>query len=149
VPRDIWGAVDELRAHSLGRLLHRAFRRYHDAALESVRSKGHPELTLGHSMVLPHIEREGSRLTEIAERAGMTKQSASEVIGTLAELGYVKRAPDPLDRRAQRITFTRKGEQFLLAAHEAKAARELEMDERLGAAGAKQLVRLLQKYVRD
>ena len=41
------------------------------------------------------IEPEGSRLTELAERACMTKQTVGEVTSDLERLGYVERVPDP------------------------------------------------------
>jgi DNA-binding MarR family transcriptional regulator len=53
----------------------------------------------------------GMRLTEIAERANMTKQSVGEIVDDLAARGYVKRVPDPDDRRAKLICLTERGEE--------------------------------------
>jgi DNA-binding MarR family transcriptional regulator len=53
----------------------------------------------------------GLRLTEIAERANMTKQSVGEIVDDLAARGYVKRVPDPGDRRAKLICLTERGEE--------------------------------------
>ena len=52
---------------------------------------------------------EGSRLTELAARAGMTKQSMGEIIDVLEQRGYVERVPDPTDRRAALIRRTERG----------------------------------------
>ncbi|HEX6557593.1 MAG TPA: MarR family winged helix-turn-helix transcriptional regulator [Ktedonobacteraceae bacterium] len=52
---------------------------------------------------------EGSRLTELAERAGVTKQSMGEIIDVLEQRGYVERVPDPTDGRAILIRRTERG----------------------------------------
>jgi len=52
---------------------------------------------------------EGMRLTELADYAGMTKQSMGELVDKMEAVGYVERVADPTDRRAVRIRFTRKG----------------------------------------
>jgi DNA-binding MarR family transcriptional regulator len=52
---------------------------------------------------------EGSRLTELAERAGVTKPSMSELIDVLVRFGYFERVPDPRDRRAMLIRRTERG----------------------------------------
>ena len=52
---------------------------------------------------------EGSRLTELAERVGVTKQSMGEIIDALEQRGYVERVPDPTDGRAILIRRTELG----------------------------------------
>ena len=52
---------------------------------------------------------EGSRLTELAERVGVTKQSMGEIIDVLEQRGYVERVPDPTDGRAILIRRTQRG----------------------------------------
>ena len=56
-----------------------------------------------------NIDPEGSRLTELAERARMTKQSVGEVTTDLEQRGYVERVPDPADGRAKIIRLTDRG----------------------------------------
>lgn len=64
-----------------------------------------------HGCVFRFVEGEGLRLTDIAERANMTKQSVGEIVDDLAARGYVKRIPDPNDRRAKLICLTERGEE--------------------------------------
>lgn len=52
---------------------------------------------------------EGSRLTELAERVGVTKQSMGEIIDVLEQRGYVERVSDPTDGRAILIRRTPRG----------------------------------------
>jgi DNA-binding MarR family transcriptional regulator len=55
------------------------------------------------------IDPEGTRLTDLAERAHMTKQSVGEVASDLEQRGYVERVPDPSDGRAKIIRLTERG----------------------------------------
>lgn len=142
-----WVEIDELRSSNVGRLFLRASRHYGEAAIAEVRRRGHDRLTLAHTSVLPHIDRDGSRLTEIADRAGITKQSASELVVGLERLGYLRRVKDQSDKRAHLLVFTERGEDFLRAAFEAKQALEEEMTRKLGPESAKELIRLLVRYL--
>ena len=63
----------------------------------------------GHGCVFGNIDPDGSRLTDLAERARMTKQSVGEVASDLEKRGYVERAPDPDDGRAKIIRLTERG----------------------------------------
>jgi DNA-binding MarR family transcriptional regulator len=64
----------------------------------------------GHGCVFGNIDPEnGSRLTELAELANMTKQSVGEVTSDLEQLGYLERVADPDDGRAKIIRLTAQG----------------------------------------
>ena len=67
------------------------------------------DLRPGHGCVFSNIDPDGSRLTDLAERARMTKQSVGEVASDLEKRGYVERAPDPEDGRAKIIRLTERG----------------------------------------
>jgi len=64
-----------------------------------------------HGCVFRFVQGQGLRLTDIAERANMTKQSVGEIVDDLVERGYAKRIPDPDDRRAKLICLTERGEE--------------------------------------
>lgn len=68
------------------------------------------DVRLAHGCVFRYMKERGLRLTEIAERGNMTKQSAGEVVDDLVALGYVERVPDPDDRRAKLVCLTERGE---------------------------------------
>lgn len=71
--------------------------------------EGHPAIRPGHGCVFRFIDVDGSRVTTMAERAGMSKQAVGEVVDDLEALGYVERIPDPADRRAKLIRLTERG----------------------------------------
>jgi DNA-binding MarR family transcriptional regulator len=62
-----------------------------------------------HGCVFRFVREDGMRLTELAGLAGITKQSAGELVDELVGLGYVERVPDPGDRRAKLIQLTERG----------------------------------------
>ncbi len=72
---------------------------------------GYGDIRPTHGCVFRFVREEGMRLTELANFAGMTKQSIGEIVDDLADRGYVERFPDPADRRAKLIRLTEKGEQ--------------------------------------
>ena len=78
-----------------------------------------------HGAVFRCIDAEGSRLTELADRSGVTKQAIGEVVAELERHGYVERTADPADRRAKIIRLTDRG-----IKGQAAAARILEDIER-------------------
>jgi DNA-binding MarR family transcriptional regulator len=59
--------------------------------------------------VFQHIAPEGSRLTDLAERAQITKQSMGYLVDYLEQRGYLERRPDPTDRRAALVCLTDRG----------------------------------------
>jgi DNA-binding MarR family transcriptional regulator len=63
-----------------------------------------------HGCVFRFVKGGGLRLTVLAEMAGMTKQSVGEIVDDLVARGYVKRIPDPDDKRAKIICLTERGE---------------------------------------
>jgi DNA-binding MarR family transcriptional regulator len=62
-----------------------------------------------HGCVFRFVHGDGTRLTELASLAGLTKQSVGEIVDDLEGLGYLERYPDPTDRRAKLIRLTEKG----------------------------------------
>jgi DNA-binding MarR family transcriptional regulator len=74
-----------------------------------LRDEGHAGIRPGHGCVFRFINREGSRLTELSERSGFTKQAVGEAVQDLERLGYVERVADPADGRAKIIRLSERG----------------------------------------
>ncbi len=101
--------------------------------LQRLAAAGHPQMREGYSCVFGFIDTDdGSRLTELADRSGLTKQAVGEVVVELERIGYVTRCPDPADRRAKVITLTAHGRDGCAAARRLAAEIEGEWAERLG-----------------
>jgi len=97
-----------------------------------LRAKGFTDLRPAHFVVFQHIHPEGSRITELAERAQMTKQSMSELVNYLEARGYLERQPDPKDRRASIVRLSNKGEALNHAAREVLQDIENEWSSQIG-----------------
>jgi DNA-binding MarR family transcriptional regulator len=82
--------------------------------------------------VTRHLALEGSRLTELAQRAGMSKQAMGDLVDQCEAWGLVTREPDPLDARARRVCFTATGLAWLQAFREAVAQAEAEFRSEVG-----------------
>ena len=98
-----------------------------------LRERGFEHVREGHGCVFGFIDIEnGSRLTELAERAGLTKQAVGEAATELERLGYVERLPDPKDKRAKIIKLTPSGLDACLTGRRIFAEIEREWAEELG-----------------
>jgi DNA-binding MarR family transcriptional regulator len=123
---------------SVGQLLFKAARLWNERAIARVQRRV-PEARLAHTALLPHIDLDGTRQTEIARRAGITKQAVGQLVDELVALGMLRRDPDPRDKRAQIVSFTDDGLAQLLAGLDVLDEMELELG---GDAGAMTLDRL-------
>lgn len=99
---------------------------------DRLRDEGFPEIRPGHGRVFRFIEPDGSRLTDIAERAGLTKQAMGEMVSDLEELGHVERCACPDDGRAKIIHLTDRGREAVAAAERIFADIEARWAERVG-----------------
>lgn len=103
------------------------------------------EIRPTHGCVFRFLRDEGLRLTTLAALAGMTKQSVGEIVDDLVERGYVKRIPDPEDKRAKLICLTARGERAQATGRALFAEVEKQWKERYGAERIEQLRRLLEE----
>jgi DNA-binding MarR family transcriptional regulator len=120
-------------AVNFGVLLFIPYRHMENRILQAIRDAGFDDVTLAQARVFQRIAPGGSRLTDLAEQAQMTKQSAAGLVDELERMRYVRRVPDPDDRRARLIQVDKRGR---LAAKAAQAAHDEVQDEwraRLGA----------------
>jgi DNA-binding MarR family transcriptional regulator len=107
--------LEAAKGESTLQLLFKASRLLDERALRRVSERtGRPPLRRSHTSLLPHIDLEGTRITVLAERLGVTKQAASQLVDDLEAIGVLAREPDPDDARARRVVFTRAGRQGLL-----------------------------------
>jgi len=77
---------------------------------------GFDDVRPAHTAVFQHIRAEGSRLSELAEQAQLTKQSMGYLVDYLEERGYLERRRDPSDRRAALVCLTERGWEEIRAA---------------------------------
>jgi DNA-binding MarR family transcriptional regulator len=120
------------RDESIGRLFLQAQRAYFKRGIAKLRARGHDRVTLAHTTLLPYLDPKGTSVTNLAERAGMTKQSMRQLVLDLEDKGYIKRIPDPNDGRATLVIFTVKGKHLIEDGNEVKKEIEDEYRALLG-----------------
>ena len=117
---------------SLLRLLVEGSRALEGRLYEGLRAAGYGDVRPAHYAVFRYLEDDGSRVTELAEVAGMTKQSMGELVVYLEERGYIERRPDPRDGRAKIVVLTEKGQRGIEASAERIAEIEAELARWMG-----------------
>ena len=136
-------ADDRWRQTHLGRLMGHALRRFDARVLQLMARNdevplalsnlaARDQVTAAHVHITRHLALQGDRLTDLAQRAGMTKQAMAHLVDQCEAWGLVTRAPDPLDARARRVCFTPTGLAWLQAFRDAVAQAEAEFQEAVG-----------------
>ena len=90
----------------LGVLLFVASRALEQRAFDAVVAAGSTDITPAQARIAARIGPHGSRVSDLAEQARVTKQSAASLVAQLEEAGYVERVPDPTDGRARLVRLT-------------------------------------------
>jgi len=80
-----------------------------ESVLRHVRASGDPSLRLAHQQVFENLDAAGTRVTELADRAGISHQAMGELVAELVDLRYLERTPDPDDRRSRLVRPTAEG----------------------------------------
>ena len=136
--------ADDWRQTHLGRLMGHALRRFDARVLQLMARDVQVPLALSnlaareqvgaaHVHITRHLSLQGDRLTDLAERAGMTKQAMASLVDQCEAWGLVTREADPHDARARRVCFTPTGLAWLEAFRAAVAQAEAEFRAAVGA----------------
>jgi DNA-binding MarR family transcriptional regulator len=101
--------MDDEQQADLGTLLFIPYRYTEDRIFRAIQDAGFDDWTLAQCRVFQRVAPDGSRLTDLADQAQMSKQSAGVMVDQLERLGYVRRVPDPADGRARLIVIEPRG----------------------------------------
>ena len=132
------GELLRVPAHAVQRSIHRAFT-----------EAGYTGLRPAHMSILQHVDHPpgGTRITELAERAMMTKQSMGQLVADMEESGLVELTTDPRDGRAKIVRLSERGWEMHEAASEIGKGLEADWSSRLGAQKFQDLKRLLKDLI--
>jgi DNA-binding MarR family transcriptional regulator len=129
------GTQEEL---NLGLLLFIPYRAMEKAVLDALAAAGY-DMTVAQARVFQRIDQDGSRITDLAEAAVLTKQTVGFLVDQLERAGYVERTPDPRDGRARLVRVAARGAAAVQASMSVVAEVEARWTAHLGEARTVQL----------
>lgn len=128
---------------NLGLLCYIAYRAMETHVMRAVRAAGFEDFTVAQGRLFARIGPKGTRITDLAEQAQVTKQTAGFLVDQLERGGYVSREPDPADARARLVCIAPRGQAAVEVARKAEAEVEAEWTRHLGKQSTAQLRRTL------
>lgn len=131
------------RLTHLGRLLGHAARRFDERVLHLMAHNidvplalsnlaARAQVSAAHVHITRHLELQGSRLTDLADQAGMSKQAMGDLVDQCEAWGLVTREADPRDARVRIVKFTATGLAWLQAFRDAVRQAEREFRSEVG-----------------
>jgi DNA-binding MarR family transcriptional regulator len=120
-------------------LLFIAHRAAETQIMDALRHAGFDDLTVAQCRLVQRMNPSGVRVTDLAEQAGVTKQTAGGLIDELERSGYVARTPDPSDARARLVVLSARGKKLCAAAAAEATKVEAGWREHVGPEGYQQL----------
>jgi DNA-binding MarR family transcriptional regulator len=127
------------REKILLRQLVRATRLMMDETVARMRARGIAKMQPSYPRLLGNLDTEGTRLTGLASRMGVTRQAVAQLVKEIEAAGFVERRPDPDDGRGVIIAFTPHGRETLALAVEVMGEIEREYASVIGEDGLEDL----------
>ncbi|WP_234359277.1 MarR family winged helix-turn-helix transcriptional regulator [Plantactinospora sp. BC1] len=113
-----------------------------------VAEAGYPDLRPVHGLAFQALRGGGATGTELAERLGVTKQAAGQLVDELERRGYLRREPHPSGGRRRLIVLTDRATEHLAVAGRVLHTLEAELVAGIGADGLAALRTELSRLVR-
>ncbi len=116
----------------VGALLRVVWQWVRDQMYAGVIAAGYDDLNAAHVGLWRYPGLDGLRPSQLADLAGITKQSVNDLLGHLERHGYLERVPDPGDGRARVIRLTSKGRRLEQTIYDEAGAAQLRIAQILG-----------------
>ena len=120
-------------------LMYIASRSAANRIFEALQERGFDDATIAQSRLMMGIDPDGTRLSVLAERAQIAKQTATALVDKLERAGYVERVADPTDGRARLVRMTARAKSVISYARAEEERIEEEWRAHLGAERMQQL----------
>jgi DNA-binding MarR family transcriptional regulator len=130
---------------NLGTLLRNPWFEVSRQVIERLHSAGFEDLRLAHAPIMQFVDDDGTRVTELARRAQLTKATVVYLVNDLEARGYVERSADPADGRAKLVRLTAKGGRTVDRARSAIEELTAEWERLIGKRELAALRRLLER----
>ena len=125
----------------------RAYREMRADMIRVAHARGHTVIKPAHNDVFATLPLEGARASDMAARAGITRQSMGEIIRELVDLGILEMHPDPTDGRAKIVKFSEHGLAHIAAGKQHIMEMEQRFVEEFGAEDCETARRVLEGIV--
>jgi DNA-binding MarR family transcriptional regulator len=126
-----------------GLLLYMPYRWLENRVIDALVKAGYGDITTAQMRIIQRVGPHGTRLTDLAEQAQVTKQTAGFLVDQLEKAGWVERVTDPTDRRARLVCIATRGKKALPIASAAVAEVEAGWEAHLGKRHMAQLRHIL------
>ncbi|KRC61333.1 hypothetical protein ASE14_10590 [Agromyces sp. Root81] len=124
---------EEASRHDLTHTIGAVSRALTAAIFERLAERGYGSVHQAHVAVFSALDPDGTRVSTLAARAGISRQAMSALVRALVAAGYVTTETDPADQRATIVRLDRRGAEFCRAAVVASAEANAEIERALGA----------------
>jgi len=128
-------ALRRFRNVHLYRSVARMLREYNRRLVVALHERGFTDFTPAFPQIMSNLDTEGSRIGAIAQRAGITRQAAGQLVAEIEACGYIERRAEPDDARATLVVFTARGRRMLAAVFEILTALDEEFVGLVGKRG--------------
>ena len=134
---------EHIRQTNLGRLIEDLHFFFDRQALEYLREAGFPMIKSADAHVMRTMRFEGSRITDMAQQAGISKQAMSKLVSAFIGHGFLSWTDDPQDKRNRIVTVTAQGRKLLTSGIAALIRAESDVSDIVGAEGLEKLRQVL------
>lgn len=90
-------------------LLADAKRWFDDALTASMRAAGEQPVTSAQGQIFASLDAEGTSVSEVARRLGVTRQTVHQAVHGLVAMGLLEQVPDPSSARSRLVRMTAEG----------------------------------------
>jgi DNA-binding MarR family transcriptional regulator len=129
------------------RLVNRANRAMQADMVRQAHARGYTQVKQAHNLVFGFLSAGGARTSDLAARAGITRQSMGEIVRDLVTLGIVTMEPDPHDGRAKLVKYTPQGLELTTGGFEHILDLENKFKEKFGPEGYEEVREALEWVV--
>lgn len=136
--------LDEYRESALGVLLFSLVADYEARFLQAYSELGFADIRRSHGAVLRHLDASGTTLSELALRAGVSKQAIGKVVRQLEAMGYLSVVVSASDKRARLVRFSLRGDRLVSASNRVVDDIRRHYRQQLGSETFQRLFELLQ-----
>ncbi len=110
-----------------------------DRIFRAMQNAGFDDVTMAQARLMMGVDPQGTRISVLAARGQVAKQTATALVDKLERAGYVERVPDPSDGRATLVQMTPRAKAALPLARAEEDRIEAEWREHLGTKRMDQL----------